>query len=179
MLCLRLSAMKRLPLGSTVTPKGVPILFSTAETSLNGGKAPRDSPFPAYVVMFPLGSTRRTRAFWLSAMKRLPEPSTATPVGVLKLALVAGPPSPLKPLTPFPATVVMTPVSAATRLMRPLAQSAMSTLPPPSTATPRGYDKLALVAGSLSPLKPPYGPPKPFPATVVMTPVAIVRVRIR
>ena len=42
----------------------------------------------------------------------------------------------------------------------------MSTLPPPSTATPSGNRKLALVPGPASPLK----PNPPFPATVVMTP---------
>src|SRR5712664_1993217 len=42
-------------------------------------------------------------------MKRLPAPSTTTLVGMLRLADVAGPPSPLKPSVPFPATVLMIP----------------------------------------------------------------------
>ena len=45
----------------------------------------------------------------MSAMSMLPPPSTATLTGPFKRALVAGPPLPLKPLTPFPATVVITP----------------------------------------------------------------------
>ena len=39
----------------------------------------------------------------------LPLLSTATPEGLLIWALVAGPPSPLKPAVPLPATVAMFP----------------------------------------------------------------------
>lgn len=62
-------------------------------------------------------------------MKRLPAPSTVTPAGILKLALVAGPPSPLNPADPLPAAVVMTCVVASTRRMRLLLESAMKRLP--------------------------------------------------
>jgi hypothetical protein len=62
--------------------------------------------------MIPSGVTFRTRWLNQSAMKRLPARSTAAAEGKLKLALLAGPPSPLKaPVegvpTPFPAMVVM------------------------------------------------------------------------
>ena len=67
-------------------------------------------------------ANRRMRSLPMSAMNTLPLPSTATPYGLSKLALVPGPPSPLKlPLnkpTPFPATVVITPVPAASRRTR-------------------------------------------------------------
>src|SRR5437868_4166582 len=109
-------------------------------------------------------------------MNRLPDPSTATPVGVHKLALVAGPPSPVKPSNlPPPATVVMTPAAASTRRIRLLPLSAMNRLPDPSAATPAGLHTPALVAAPPSPLN----PHVPLPATVVMTPVAASTRRIR
>src|ERR1041384_3214126 len=49
---------------------------------------------PASVVMVPFVSTLRTRLLSLSAMKRSPAASTATPSGVLSWASVARPPSP-------------------------------------------------------------------------------------
>src|SRR4051812_37732668 len=39
-------------------------------------------------------------------------PVKATPAGAISCAEVAGPPSPPMPFTPFPATVVMSPVAA-------------------------------------------------------------------
>ena len=53
----------------------------------------------------------------------LPAPSTATPVGDLSWAAVAGPPSPPKPNL-MPATVVMLPEGSTLR-MRSLSASAM------------------------------------------------------
>ena len=50
--------------------------------------------------------------------KRWPTPSTATPVGKANSALVAGPPSPLKPGVPLPATVLISPLTASTRRTR-------------------------------------------------------------
>ncbi len=87
-------------------------------------------------------------------------------------ALVAGPLSPLKPVVPFPATVVITPFE--TLRMRLLPVSAMYRLPAESTATPSGPFNSALVAGPLSPLK----PCVPFPATVVITPFETLRMRL-
>src|SRR5438270_151208 len=50
---------------------------------------------PANVEMLPvLWSTRRIALSPLSAISTLPDPSTATPAGLLSVALVAAPPSP-------------------------------------------------------------------------------------
>ena len=114
-------------------------------------------------------SSLRTRWLLESAMKTLPPPSTAISRGTFKLALVAGPPSPPNPATPFPATVVMMPVAVATRRTRWLLESAMNTLPAPSTATPDGFHNEALVPAPPSPLK----PSVPLPATVLRTPVLL------
>ncbi len=65
-------------------------------------------PFPAMVVMIP-PKTFRMRLLKVSARYRLPAASTATPPGSLRVALVAGPPSPENPTLPLPATVVMIP----------------------------------------------------------------------
>src|SRR5947199_199911 len=59
--------------------------------------------------MIPAGVTFRIRLLPKSAMKRFPDPSTATPDGPASRADVAGPPSPLKPDVPLPATVVIKP----------------------------------------------------------------------
>ena len=59
-----------------------------------------------------------------------PVPSTATPIGWFSLALMAWPPSPLKPFCPVPATVLMAVVgptaaySAPSRAVTSLAYSA-------------------------------------------------------
>ena len=50
----------------------------------------------------------------------------------------------------------------------------MYRLPEESNATPKGAFNWALVAGPLSPLK----PAVPFPATVVITPFATLRMRL-
>src|SRR5438552_1157649 len=85
--------------------------------------------------------TSRIRLLRESAKKRFPAPSTATPVGKHSRAEVAGPPSPLKPKLPFPATVVIVP-SGVTSRIRWLKVSAMKRFPAPSTATPVGPEKL-------------------------------------
>src|SRR5882672_11150262 len=72
-------------------------------------------------------------------MNRFPPESTATAYGLHKLAEVAGPPSPrVEHPDPSPATVVMTPVTASTRLTRWFDNSAMKRFPAPSYARPRG-----------------------------------------
>ena len=85
------------------------------------------TPDPATVEMIPVrASIRRTRWFSVSATYTLFVASTATPRGALSPASTAGPaspenvPRPAESLVPFPATVVMTPVCAATRWMRSL-----------------------------------------------------------
>ena len=53
-------------------------------------------PLPAMVLMTPVANTTsRTTLLPVSAMYRLPAPSTATPVGASSSALLAGPLSPL------------------------------------------------------------------------------------
>ena len=53
------------------------------------------APPPAMVVMMPSASTDRRTAWPVSAMSRLPWPSTARPTGTLSGAAIAGPPSPV------------------------------------------------------------------------------------
>lgn len=91
----------------------MPVALGVASTVIVGSK----------VVLYK--STRRMRLFHVSAMSKLPIKSSATPCGWYKLALVLGPPSPLKPIMPFPATctVVITSEPAATRRMRSLPPS--------------------------------------------------------
>ena len=89
----------------------MPVALGVASTVIVGSK----------VVLYE--STRRMRLFHVSAMSKLPIKSSATPCGWYKLALVLGPPSPLKPIMPFPATVVITSEPAATRRMRSLPPS--------------------------------------------------------
>ena len=55
--------------------------------------------------------------------------STATPFGLLNVADVAAPPSPLNDVLPVPAMVVMMPVDTVTLRIRSLKESAMYTLP--------------------------------------------------
>jgi len=52
-------------------------------------------------------ATLRMRLLTVSAMYTLPAASTATPQGWFNWALVAGPLSPLYPIVPFPANVLM------------------------------------------------------------------------
>jgi hypothetical protein len=74
-------------------------------------------PVPATVVMMPVAAeTLRTAQLLVSAMNRLPERSTAIPVGKSSLALLAGPWSPVYPVAPVPAIVVMMPCGSTLRL---------------------------------------------------------------
>ena len=101
--------------------------------------------------------------------------SAATTHTALPLATNRLPPlSSAKPYPNNDAIVVMIRVPAATRRMQLLEESAIKMLPPPSTATPFGCCKEALVAGPSSPLGP--GPP---PATVVMIPEFMSTCRTR
>src|SRR5580704_12807817 len=110
------SAMKRSSAASTAIPVG---LFNCANVagppSPQAGGAAQATPVPATVEILKAVSTRRIRLSPVSAMKRLPLLSTATPLGVFKLAEFAGPPSPQTPVeglhveNPTPAYVVITP----------------------------------------------------------------------
>ena len=105
------------------------------------------------VVMIPVAPfTSRMTRLPESVKKRSPWLSTATLFGAAISAAVAGPPSPVLPNWPSPATVVMTPVRAFTSRMTLLVLSAMKTSPLPSTATPVGLVNAALIAGPPSPL---------------------------
>jgi hypothetical protein len=99
-----------LPALSTATLDGVRIALVAGPPSASANVPP-----PATVVMIPLAETFRTRKLFVSAMNRLPAPSTATLHGH-SCALVAGPPSPEKPRVPLPATVVMIPSGETRRI---------------------------------------------------------------
>src|ERR1035438_4704547 len=109
-----------LPLESTATPVG-----SYNWAAVAGPPSPPKPPYggkpgpkigivpvggapPATVAITPFVETLRTRLLEESAMYRLPAESTATALGLYRLALVAGPPSPRE--VPPPATVVMIPL---------------------------------------------------------------------
>src|SRR5436189_1417303 len=121
-------------------------------------------PLPATVVITPVAASRR-RIRRSEPMKRFPALSTATLSGPDSAAEVAGPPSPLKPIVPLPATVVMTCVAASIRRIRLFIESAMNRFPALSTATPCGSFNCDAAAGPPSPLK----LYVPLPATVVIT----------
>ncbi len=59
----------------------------------------------------------------------VPDKSIPTSIGLLSLANVASPPSPLKLANPVPAIVVTMPVDTDTLRMRLFLKSAMYTLP--------------------------------------------------
>ena len=107
------SAKKTFPELSTATPRG---LFMDAETAGPPSPEKPAAPLPASVVMMPPADTFRIRLLKVSAMKRFPAASTATPLGSFNDAEVAGPPSPEKPSTPLPATVVMMPLTETFRI---------------------------------------------------------------
>src|SRR5437667_213783 len=143
------SAMYRLPLASSATPDGTQTLALVAAPP---SPAKVLMPLPATVVMIAVAAvTLRIRWLAYSAMYRLPPASTATPTGTLRLAFVAAPPSPAKPKTPLPATVVMIPVAAPTLRIRSLPRSAMQRLPPESIATRAGLLRLAVGPAAPSP----------------------------
>ena len=127
---------------------------------------------PLFIEGEPAGVRRRMRLLPRPRCRDCRRSPRQRLAGPLNWALVAGPLSPLKPAVPFPATVVITPFE--TLRTRLLLESAIYRLPAESTATPRGRYNWALVAGPLSPLK----PPSPFPATVVITPFETLRMRL-
>ena len=91
-----------------------------------------------------------------------PSSSNRTSYGSLSRALFAGPPSPLKPFWPFPATVVIFP--PATRRIRWLKVSQIYSAPPGPHTTPNGP---FILASSAFPPSPEY-PCTPVPAIVTM-----------
>src|SRR6185436_5359140 len=133
------SAMNKLPAPSTATPVGqiscVLVAGPSYGESYKKVLGPQHCPLPATVEMLPPGETLRIQ-LQLSAMHRLPAPSTATPVGFKSVTAERS------------ATVLMIPPEETLR-MRPW--SAMNRVPAPSTATPAGLKTCALVAGPPSP----------------------------
>ncbi len=99
-----------------------------------------------------------------SVMYMEPSASRATDVGVLSSAAMAGPPSPVLPATPMPATVVISAVAASTLLILCWPLSAINRVPFLSRLRPVGYRRPAEVAGALSPMK----AWVPMPAMVLM-----------
>lgn len=109
------SAMNRFPAPSKDTDFGLfkRALVAGPLSPLNPGV-----PLPATVVIVPVVSILRIRSLAELAIYILPLLSTATSSGEEILALVAAPPSPLKPDTPSPATVVIIPVVPSTLRIR-------------------------------------------------------------
>ena len=68
------------------------------------------------------------------------------------VALVAREPSPVKPLSPDPTTVLITPVRVSTFLTRKFHSSTIYISPIPSNVTSPGEDSFAVVASIPSPL---------------------------
>ncbi len=102
-------------------------------------------PFPTAVVMRPDASIFRIRLFPLSATYKFPSASNAIPRGSVNCARCDGPPSPLKPDVPVPATTVKVPFSSI-RSNRWLFVSVKRTSPCESTARPLTFSKETLVA---------------------------------
>src|SRR5262249_46056800 len=103
------------PSDAPATPVGAESLAATAgppSPHAARGLAHGD-PVPAIVVIVPLGATRRTLWLPVSATSTDPSCPVATPCGADSFAATAGPPSPLDPAAPVPATVVMTPDASA------------------------------------------------------------------
>ena len=142
-------------------------------------------PFPATVEIFlVVTSILRTRLSCASTKNIFPLESTTIPRGSLRLASVAGPPSPqgngvgLPHCAPVPAMVVIVP--STTCRIRWSPESATSRVPEGSTVTVRGTEMEALVAGPLSPhVSCGCGHGIPLPTSVEMTWVVAFTSRIR
>ena len=97
------SPMYKFPRESIAMEAGREILAEDAGTESPLYPA---TPVPATVEITPAGDIMRTRLPNKSEKYTAPIMSTATPHGYIRLASTAGPPSPLYPLSPLPATVV-------------------------------------------------------------------------
>src|SRR5579863_942934 len=93
------------------------------------------APFPAKVLMMPLGDTIRMRLFKESAIYTFPAASTAIPTGRFNCAFTAGPLSPENPGRELPATSVKLPLELILKTQLPLVKYR---LPDESTASRRG-----------------------------------------
>jgi hypothetical protein len=155
----RLSATYRRPDPSSARPHGA---CSRAAAAKPPSPSKPASPVPAMVWMVPSAVTFRMAWLPVSAMYRLPSPSTARPRGAFRSAFAAGPPSPEYPGAPAPANVEIAP-PGANRRMRWFRASAMYRLPAASKARAEGFRSCACGPG---PPSPEY-PAEALPAAVV------------
>ena len=111
-------------------------------------------PVPATVRITPVFiSILRTTWFIMSTTKRSPALSKRISWGKLKVASMAGPPSPVKPFFPLPAMVVVIPFASIRRIRCPVySQNQMA--PSGPRITPNGLSNIAFFAGPPSPSKP-------------------------
>jgi hypothetical protein len=130
---LPVSAMRNPPSAVGVTARGS---LSAALVAAAPSPAYELAPDPATVVMEP-SSTRRMRWFFVSAMRKPPPGSAATPLGSWSAAAVADFLRRTKVLEPVPATVEMAPEGATAR-MRWLTVSAMRKPPSAVAVTSDG-----------------------------------------
>src|SRR2546430_4858660 len=110
------SETKRLPLESKARASGLQSRASLG--SPPSPEKPHPPGVPANVLIMPF-ETSRMMQFCCSAINRLPDVSTAIPVGPYNSALVALPPSPEEPGVPVPARVEMTPPAGTLRTALP------------------------------------------------------------
>ena len=132
------------PAAVTVTPSGAVSVSAVRARPQVGVEL---APPPANVVIVPFWSIRRMRLLAVSATSTSPSGRRARSRGWLSWASVAGPPSPLKPALPVPATVEIeagaasaTPpatanAAAAVRAMRVVSRSVMCGQPTPVVRT--------------------------------------------
>ena len=101
--------MNKSPAALMARPKGP---LSSAEVA--GPPSPEypEVPLPAKVLMIPDGVTSRMTVLPASDINISPFESNATPSGSWSCASVAGPPLPVEPDSPSPATVLTIPDSA-------------------------------------------------------------------
>src|SRR6185437_2942101 len=158
------SAIRAAPSAVAVTPRG---LLSWALVAGPSSPLLPAVPVPATREITPAADTFRTTLLLLSAIRNPPSAVTATPPGALSWASVAGPPSPLLPAVPVPATRVITPAADTFRTTL-FSWSAIRNPPSAVTATPAGTWSWASVAGPSSPLL----PAVPVPAPRVIPPAA-------
>ena len=152
------SEIYMLPLESTAMPLGLLKAAPVPAPSLNAAAPP-----PASVLTVPPGVTFRTRLLDVSATNTLPAASTATANGVLNEAAV--PVLSAKAGDPLPASVLTTPPGDTLRTRCP--KSTTYTVPPASTATPRGSVNNAPVPA------PSANPAVPLPASVLTSPPGV------
>ena len=94
------------------------------------------APVPAAVMIVPLLYTSRTRLSPCVVISIVPSVAKATPKGMLSVALMAGPPSPVLPCTPPSPAMIVTPPSLSMRRMTWFPLSANTMKPPVSMVMP-------------------------------------------